>query len=68
LKNFNVFLEYTGPLQAPIKAGQEIATIKIFIKDELIKSVTVYSSEKVKKVNFLTSLFTSLNYMIWGDA
>ena len=34
LKNFNVFLEYTGPLQAPIKAGQEIATIKIFIKDE----------------------------------
>ena len=68
LKNFNVFLEYTGPLQAPIKAGQEIATIKIFIKDELIKSATVYSSEKVKKVNFLTSLFTSLNYMIWGDA
>jgi D-alanyl-D-alanine carboxypeptidase (penicillin-binding protein 5/6) len=68
LKNFNVFLEYTGPLQAPIKAGQEIATIKIFIKDELIKSATVYSSEKVKKVNFLTSIFTSLNYMIWGDA
>lgn len=68
IKDFNVFLEYTGPIQAPIDVDQEIGSIKIFIKDELIKSIPVYSSEKVKKVNFLVSLFTSLNYMIWGDA
>ena len=67
LKNFKTIIEYTGPIKAPIKIDQEIGKINIFIKDELIKSVPVYSSEKIKKVNFLVSLFTSLNYMIWGD-
>ena len=68
MKNFDVFLQYTGPLKAPIDVNQEIGSINIFIKDKLMKSVPIYSSEKVKKVNFLVSLFTSLNYMIWGDA
>jgi len=68
LKNFNVFIEYTGPIKAPIKKNQEIAFIKIYNKDELLKSVPVFSVKKEKKINFLLSLFTSFNYMIWGDA
>jgi D-alanyl-D-alanine carboxypeptidase (penicillin-binding protein 5/6) len=68
LRNFNVFLEYPGPLKAPIRKDDEIAFIKIYNKDELIKTVPVYAAEKVKKLNFLLSLFTSFNYMIWGDA
>jgi D-alanyl-D-alanine carboxypeptidase (penicillin-binding protein 5/6) len=67
LKDFKTIIEYTGPIKAPIKIDQEVAKINVFIKDKLIKSVPVYSSEKIKKVNFLISLFTSLNYMIWGD-
>ncbi len=67
LKNFKTVVDYSGPVKAPIKIDQEIAKINVFIKDELIKSVPVYSSEKIKKVNFLASLFMSLNYMIWGD-
>ena len=68
LKDFNVFLEYNGPIKAPIKKDNEIALIKIYNKDELLKTVPIYSSEDVKKVNFLVSLLTSFNYMIWGDA
>jgi serine-type D-Ala-D-Ala carboxypeptidase (penicillin-binding protein 5/6) len=68
LRNFNVFLEYTGPLKAPIRKDEKIASIKIYNKDELVKNVPVYAAEKVKKINFLLSLFTSFNYMIWGDA
>ena len=68
LRNFDVFLEYPGPLKAPIRKDDEIAFIKIYNKDELIKTVPVYAAEKVKKLNFLLSLFTSFNYMIWGDA
>ena len=67
LNGFDVFLEYNGPIKAPIKKGNEIALIKIFNKKELIRSVPVYASEDVKKINFLLSLLTSLNYMIWGD-
>ena len=68
LRNFNVFLEYPSPIKAPISKDDQIALIKIFNKDELVKSVPVYASEKVKKINFLLSLITSFNYMIWGDA
>ena len=67
LRNFNVFLEYPSPIKAPIRKDDQIALIKIFNKDELVKSVPVYASEKVKKINFLLSLITSFNYMIWGD-
>ena len=68
LKGFDVFLEYTGPIISPIKKDQKIALIKIYNKRELVKSVPVYAFEKVKKINFLLSILTSFNYMIWGDA
>ena len=68
LRNFNTFVEYTGPVKAPIEKNKEIASIKIYNKDELLKSIPIYASENVKKINFLSSLLTSFNYMIWGDA
>jgi D-alanyl-D-alanine carboxypeptidase (penicillin-binding protein 5/6) len=68
LTGFDVFLEYTGPIKAPIKKDAEIALVKIYNKKELVKSMPVYSIDKVKKINFLLSLLTSFNYMIWGDA
>ena len=68
IRNFDVFLEYPAPLKAPISKDDEIAHIKIYNKNELVKSVPVYAAEKVKKLNFLLSLFTTFNYLIWGDA
>ena len=68
LRNFEVFLEYPGPIKAPVRKDEKIAAIKIYNKDELVETIPVYAVEKVKKLNFLLSLFTSFNYMIWGDA
>ncbi len=66
LKDLKVSLNYDGPLKAPISKDQEIGNLIIQIGDEK-KSIPVYSSEKIKKVNFIKSLFLSFNYMIWGD-
>ena len=68
IKNFKVFLEYNGPLKAPIKKDQEIGNLVIEKPDHEIIKFPIYSSKKVKKVNFFKSLFLSFNYMIWGDA
>jgi D-alanyl-D-alanine carboxypeptidase (penicillin-binding protein 5/6) len=68
LRGFDVFLEYSGPIKAPVKKGEEIATIKIYNKKILTKTIPIYAAEEVKKVNFLLSILTSFNYMIWGDA
>jgi len=68
LRGFEVFLEYLGPIQAPVNVNTVIASIKVYDKKKLIKTIPVYAAEKVKKVNFLLSILTSFNYMIWGDA
>ena len=67
IRNFRVILEYNGPIKAPIKKGQEIAKLKVLNKEDLLKTISIYSAEDIEKINFFKSVFTSLNYMIWGD-
>ena len=66
LKDLKVSLNYNGPIKAPISKDQEIGNLIIETAGDE-KSIPVYSSKKIKKVNFIKSLFLSFNYMIWGD-
>ena len=68
IKNLKVTINYNGPIKAPIEKDQEIATLIVKIDDEEIRSLPIYSNEKIKKVNFFKRLFISFNYMIWGAA
>ena len=67
IRNLTVSLKYTGPVKAPIKKGDKVAELYINKKNENLKTLPLYASEDLKKVNFFKSLITSLNYMIWGD-
>ncbi len=67
IRNLNVKLKYNGPIMAPIDKGQKIAELVVLNKDKIIKNLPLYAAEEVKKVNFFKSLFTSINYLIWGD-
>jgi D-alanyl-D-alanine carboxypeptidase (penicillin-binding protein 5/6) len=67
ISHLTITLEYDGPIAAPVKKGKQIANIIVSKKDEIIKSVPLYAHDDLKKVNFLKSLLTSLNYLIWGD-
>ena len=66
-RGFKVVIEYNGPIKAPIKKGQPIGKLKIYNKNDFVKSIQLYSSENIKKINFFKSVLTSVNYMIWGD-
>jgi D-alanyl-D-alanine carboxypeptidase (penicillin-binding protein 5/6) len=67
ITHLSISLEYTGPILAPIKKGEQIASLIVLKKDEKIKTLPLYAAEDLKKVNFFKSLITSLNYLIWGD-
>ncbi len=68
VKDLKVYIKYNGPIKAPINKDQEIGTLIVESSDEdEAREIPVYAKEKVKKVNFLKSLFLSFNYMIWGD-
>ena len=66
-RKLKVVLDYNGPVKAPIKKDETIAVIKIFDNDKIIRKISVFSSEDIKKVNFFKSFLVSVNYMIWGD-
>ena len=68
ISHLKVTLEYKGPIVAPVKKGQKVANLIVSKKKEIIKTIPLYASEDVKKVNFFKSLITSINYLIWGDA
>ena len=52
IRHLKVFLEYNGPILAPIRKDQKIANLIIMEKDVIVKKLPVYASEKVSKVNF----------------
>jgi D-alanyl-D-alanine carboxypeptidase (penicillin-binding protein 5/6) len=62
-----VSLNYSGPVKAPIQKGDKVAELIIKKKNDIVKTLPLYASNDLKKVNFFRSLVTSLNYLIWGD-
>ena len=66
-KLLKVSVNYDGPIEAPIKKDEKIATLKVVYDDELIGEYDLLSSKEVKKVNFISRLLKSINYLIWGD-
>ena len=66
-KTIKAVLEYKGPLQAPIKKGDKVGQLNVYVSGELMKQVDILSNEDIKKANIFSRLFKSLNYMVWGD-
>ena len=60
-------IEFNGPILAPIKKDDAVAKLKIFFKDDLIDEYDLYALENIKKVNILSRILISINYLIWGD-
>ena len=66
-KLLKVVVKYDGPVEAPIKKDQKIATLRVVYDQELVGEYDLLSSKEIKKVNFFTRLLKSINYLIWGD-
>ena len=66
-KLLKVFVKYEGPIEAPIKKDQKVAILKVVYDDEVIGEYDLLALKEVKKVNFVSRLLKSLNYLIWGD-
>jgi len=60
-------LEYEGPVTTPINKGDKLGVLKIYLSDELINEIDLLAAEDVRKSNIFIRLFTSLNFLVWGD-
>jgi serine-type D-Ala-D-Ala carboxypeptidase (penicillin-binding protein 5/6) len=66
-KLLKVSVKYEGPIEAPIKKDEKIAILKVVYDDEVVGEYDLLALKEVKKVNFVSRLLKSLNYLIWGD-
>ncbi|WP_435149740.1 D-alanyl-D-alanine carboxypeptidase family protein [Candidatus Pelagibacter bacterium nBUS_32] len=66
-KLLKVYVKYDGPIEAPINKDEKIAILKVVYDDELVGEYDLLASEEIKKVNFLSGVIKSLNFLIWGD-
>ena len=66
-KLLKVFIKYEGPIEAPIKKDEKIAILKVVYDNELVGEYDLLASNEVNKVNFVSRLLKSLNYLIWVD-
>ena len=66
-KNIKAVIEYDGPIEAPIKKGDKIGQLNIYVSGELKKELSVFSSEDVKRANIFSRLYKSFSFLVWGD-
>ena len=66
-KHLDAYIVYNGPIVAPIEKDQELGILKILYKDEIINEFKVYAFEDIKKLNVISRIIKSINYLIWGD-
>ena len=58
---------YNGPIEAPISENDVLGELVISYKDEVISKHKLLAAENVKRINIISRIIRSINYLIWGD-
>ena len=66
-KTISAYIQFNGPIPAPIEKDAKLGVLNIFLNDELFAQHDVFSMEKIKKVNIFSRLIRSFNFFVWGD-
>ena len=66
-KFLKVSIKYNGPVLAPVNKNDVIGKLKVIYKDELVNEYNLLAFEDVKRLNIISRLLKSINFLIWGD-
>jgi len=67
-KKISAYIQFKGPIPAPVEKNAKLGVLNIFLNDELFAQHDVFSMEKINKVNIFSRLIRSFNFFVWGDA
>ena len=65
-ENVNVSAEFDEPVKAPIKAGQEVGSIKIEIDGQAPLNVPLVAAADVAETGMLGKFWSNLKYFVFG--
>ena len=64
--NMKVSVSYEGPVPAPLKAGQQVATLKVEIPGQDTREFPLYAKTDVERLGLLGRLGAAVKYLRWG--
>ena len=67
LKKLEVKVLYDGPIEAPIKKNDIIAKLIINYDGNFLSEHDLLASQNINKINIISRILKSINYLIWGD-
>jgi len=66
-KFLKVSLNYSGPIEAPIKKDTILGKLKVKYKNEPVEEYDLFAYEDIKRLNIFSRLLKSINFLIWGN-
>ena len=60
-------VEYEEPIHAPIKKGDILGKLNIYLDGELDRQLDIFSNETIKRANIFSRLVRYFNFLVWGD-
>ncbi len=67
-RKLEVKYSYTGPIPAPVRAGQELATLQISAPDFGTMTVPLLAGRSVERLGFFGRLGAIFNHLLWGTS
>ena len=67
LKKLEVKVIYDGPIEAPIKKDDIIGKLIINYNGNFLSEHDLLASQSINKINIISRILKSINYLIWGD-
>jgi D-alanyl-D-alanine carboxypeptidase (penicillin-binding protein 5/6) len=65
-RDMKVTLSYTGPIKAPVAAGQEVGALRVSVPGREDKIVPVVAAESVEGSGFFGNMMRGLEALIFG--
>jgi len=67
LKKLQTQIIYDGPIEAPIKKDDKVAKLVINYDGNFVSEHDLLALDDVKRMNIISRILKSINYLIWGD-
>jgi len=67
LKKLEVKVIYDGPIEAPIKKDDIIGKLIINYDGNFLSEHDLLAAQSINKINIISRIIKSINYLIWGD-
>jgi serine-type D-Ala-D-Ala carboxypeptidase (penicillin-binding protein 5/6) len=58
---------YDSPIEAPVKAGTRIATLRVEVPDRPAMELPLLAGSNVEKLGMMSRLSAALRHIVWGE-